>query len=117
LTLATVAAKDRNEVDAALEAFGLIDLKGKIVTADALRCNRRTVEAIIEKGGDSRTSRATDSFSTLWVALQAAALRFAELSAICVNGSSVCFSCSRFCSSRLTAFPWPSCFAQPMRVP
>src|SRR5499433_2615523 len=52
LTLATVAAKDRNEVDAALEVIGLIDLKGKIVTADALHCNRRMVEAIIEKGGD-----------------------------------------------------------------
>jgi predicted transposase YbfD/YdcC len=52
LTLATVAAKDRNEVDAALEALGLIDLKGKIVTGDALHCNRRTVAAIVEKGGD-----------------------------------------------------------------
>jgi predicted transposase YbfD/YdcC len=30
----------------------LIDLKGKIVTADALHCNRRMVAAIIEKGGD-----------------------------------------------------------------
>ena len=46
LTLATVAAKDRNEVDAALEVIGLIDLKGKIVTGDALHCNRRMVEAI-----------------------------------------------------------------------
>src|SRR5215467_9194962 len=52
LTLATVAAKDRNEVDAALEVIGLIDLKGRIVTADALHCNRRMVETIIEKGGD-----------------------------------------------------------------
>src|SRR5215510_2829764 len=52
LTLATVAAKDRNEVDAALEVIGLIDLKGKIVTADALHCNRGMVKAIIEKGGD-----------------------------------------------------------------
>jgi len=52
ITLATVAAKDRNEVDAALEVLGLIDLKGKIVTADALHCNRRVVETIIEKGGD-----------------------------------------------------------------
>jgi predicted transposase YbfD/YdcC len=52
LTLATVAAKDRNEVDAALEVIGLIDLKGKIVTGDALHCNRRMVEAIVEKGGD-----------------------------------------------------------------
>jgi hypothetical protein len=52
LTLATLAAKDRNEVDAALEVIGLLDLKGKIVTADALHCNRRMVEAIVEKGGD-----------------------------------------------------------------
>jgi len=52
LTLATVAAKDGNEVDAALEVLGLIDLKGKIVTADALHCNRRMVGTIIEKGGD-----------------------------------------------------------------
>jgi len=52
LTLATVAAKDGNEVDAALEVLGLIDLKGKIVTGDALHCNRRTVEAIVAKGGD-----------------------------------------------------------------
>jgi predicted transposase YbfD/YdcC len=52
LTLATVETKDRNEVDAALEVIGLIDLKGKIVTGDALHCNRRMVEAIIEKGGD-----------------------------------------------------------------
>jgi len=52
LTLATVAARDRNEVDAALEVLGLIDLKGKIVTGDALHCNRRMVEAIVAKGGD-----------------------------------------------------------------
>ena len=52
LTLATVAAKDRNEVDAGLEVLGLIDLKSKIVTGDALHCNRRTVATIIGKGGD-----------------------------------------------------------------
>ena len=52
LTLATVAAKDRNEVDAGLEVLGLIDLKGKIVTGDALHCNRRTVSTIVGKGGD-----------------------------------------------------------------
>lgn len=52
LTLATVAAEDRNEVDAALDVLGLIDLKGKIVTGDALHCNRRMVELIVEKGGD-----------------------------------------------------------------
>src|SRR5262245_59751592 len=52
LTLATVVAKDRNEVDAALEVIGLIDLKVKIVTGDALHCNGRMVETIIEKGAD-----------------------------------------------------------------
>jgi predicted transposase YbfD/YdcC len=52
LTLATVAAKDGNEVDAALDVLGLIDLKGRIVTADALHCNRRMVSAIVDKGGD-----------------------------------------------------------------
>ena len=52
LTLATVAATKRNEVDAALEVLGLIELKGKIVTGDALHCNRKFVAKIIEKGGD-----------------------------------------------------------------
>ena len=53
LALATVAAKkDRNEIEAALEVIGLIDLEGKIVTADALHCNRGMVEATIGKGGD-----------------------------------------------------------------
>ena len=52
LTLATVEAKGGNEVDAALEVIGLIDLKGRIVTGDALHCNRRMVKAIIDKGGD-----------------------------------------------------------------
>jgi predicted transposase YbfD/YdcC len=52
LTLATVAARNRNEVDAGLEVLGLIDLKGKIVTGDALHCNRAMVEKIVEKGGD-----------------------------------------------------------------
>ena len=52
MTLATVAAKDRNEVDAALEVLGLLDLKGKLITADALHCHRKMAAAIIDKGGD-----------------------------------------------------------------
>jgi predicted transposase YbfD/YdcC len=32
--------------------IGLIDLKGHIVTADALHCHRRMAEAILAKGGD-----------------------------------------------------------------
>jgi len=56
LTLASVPADrgtDRGaELDAALEVLGLIALKGKVVTADALHCNRRMVAAINAGGGD-----------------------------------------------------------------
>ena len=52
LTLATVEADNRNEVDAALEVLGLVDLKGKIVTGDALHCNRKAAAQIIDQGGD-----------------------------------------------------------------
>ncbi|WP_347268161.1 ISAs1 family transposase [Paracoccus sp. (in: a-proteobacteria)] len=53
LTLANCAADNGTELDAALEALGLIALKGKVVTGDALHCNRRTVAAINAGGGDS----------------------------------------------------------------
>lgn len=52
LTLATVAADNGGELEAAIEVLGLIALKGKVVTADALHCNRRTVAAIKQGGGD-----------------------------------------------------------------
>jgi predicted transposase YbfD/YdcC len=39
-------------LEAALDVLGLIALKGKVVTADALHCNRRTVAAITRGGGD-----------------------------------------------------------------
>lgn len=52
LTLATVPADRGTELDAAIEALGLIALKGKVVTGDALHCNRRTVAAINAQGGD-----------------------------------------------------------------
>ncbi len=52
LTLASVAADRGTELDAALEVLELIALKGKVVTADALHCNRRTVAAINAQGGD-----------------------------------------------------------------
>ena len=52
MTLATVAAVKRNEVAAALAVLDLIDLKGKIVTADSLHCNRKMAAKIIDKGGD-----------------------------------------------------------------
>ena len=37
LTLATVAADNFGELEAAIEVLGLIALKGKVVTADAAR--------------------------------------------------------------------------------
>ena len=52
LTLSSVPADHGTELDAALKALGLIALKGKVVTADALHCNRRTVQAINAQGGD-----------------------------------------------------------------
>ena len=52
LTLASVPADRGAELEAALEVLGLIALKGKVVTADALHCNRRTVAAINAGGGD-----------------------------------------------------------------
>ena len=52
LTLATVPADRGSELDAAIEALGLIALRGKVVTGDALHCNRRTVAAINAGGGD-----------------------------------------------------------------
>jgi predicted transposase YbfD/YdcC len=39
-----------NEVEAALKVVELIDLTGKIVTADALHCHRRMAEAVVDGG-------------------------------------------------------------------
>jgi predicted transposase YbfD/YdcC len=52
LTLASVPADRGTELEAAIEALGLIALRGKVVTGDALHCNRRTVAAINAGGGD-----------------------------------------------------------------
>jgi predicted transposase YbfD/YdcC len=52
LTLASLEVEGGNEVEAALGLIGLIDLKGHIVTADALHCHRRMAEAVLAKGGD-----------------------------------------------------------------
>lgn len=51
-TLASVPADQRVELEAAIEAFGLIALKAKVGTADVLRCNRRTVAKIKAGVGD-----------------------------------------------------------------
>lgn len=51
LTLATLEVEDGNEVEAALSLIGLIDLKGHIVTADALHCHREMAGAVTAKRG------------------------------------------------------------------
>jgi len=65
LTLATVAADHGGELAAALEVLGLIALKGKVVTADALHCNRRTVAAINAGGGDWCLARSANQDAAL----------------------------------------------------
>lgn len=51
-TLASRAADNGTELDPALEVLRLIAPKGKVVTGDALHCNRRTVAAVNVGGGD-----------------------------------------------------------------
>lgn len=67
-----------NEVEAALRVIELIDIEGKLVTADALHCHRRMAQSVIGKGGDyllalkgnRRTwqAAATCSFAALGIA-------------------------------------------------
>jgi predicted transposase YbfD/YdcC len=52
LTLAAVPASGGNEAKAALELLRLVDLRGAIVTADALHCSKQMTAAIIARGGD-----------------------------------------------------------------
>lgn len=53
LCLAAVSPGDgENEVEAALKVVALLDLTGRMITADALHCHKRMADAIIEGGGD-----------------------------------------------------------------
>lgn len=52
MALANVLAPDNNEVAGALQLIGLLQLKGCVVTADALHCHRGMAEAIVDRGGD-----------------------------------------------------------------
>ncbi|NVO13603.1 MAG: ISAs1 family transposase [Rhodoplanes sp.] len=52
MTLSSPAAKDGDEVSAALELLGLVDLADKIVTADALHCHRRMAHCVVARVGD-----------------------------------------------------------------
>jgi predicted transposase YbfD/YdcC len=52
LTLASREAVRGNEVEAALALIELLQLKGCVVTADALHCHRKMAAAITARGGD-----------------------------------------------------------------
>jgi len=52
LSLAARASADGNEVKATLEALKALDLKGCVVTADALHCHPAMAEGVRAQGGD-----------------------------------------------------------------
>jgi predicted transposase YbfD/YdcC len=52
MTLATTLAPGNNEAAAAMELVALLQLKGCVVTADALHCHRAMAAAIVARGGD-----------------------------------------------------------------
>ena len=52
LCLAAQAVGDENEIEAALKVVELLDLTGKIITADALHCHHRMAEAVAAKKAD-----------------------------------------------------------------
>jgi len=52
MALANVLAPGNNEAAGALQLIELLQLKGCIVTADALHCHREMAKAIVEHGGD-----------------------------------------------------------------
>jgi predicted transposase YbfD/YdcC len=52
MSLASTVAADGNETEAALRLVELLQLKGCVVTGDALHCNRAMAEAVITRGGD-----------------------------------------------------------------
>ena len=52
MALANVLAPNNNEAAGALQLLELLQLKGCVVTADALHCHRAMAEAIVARGGD-----------------------------------------------------------------
>jgi len=52
MALANVLAPGNNEAAGALQLIALLQLKGCVVTADALHCHREMAKAIVARGGD-----------------------------------------------------------------
>jgi len=52
MTLAARPVVDGDETNAAIDMLANLDIKGAIITGDALHCNRRMARTIIERGAD-----------------------------------------------------------------
>ncbi len=52
LVLSQHLAENRNETAAAIELLTMLDAKGATVTADALHCNRKFAQTVLDSGGD-----------------------------------------------------------------
>jgi predicted transposase YbfD/YdcC len=52
MALANVLAPNNNEVAGAMQLLEFVQLKGCVVTADALHCHRAMAKAIVERSGD-----------------------------------------------------------------
>ena len=52
MALANVLAPDNNEAAGAMQLIELLQLKGCVVTADALHCHRGMAKEIVGRGGD-----------------------------------------------------------------
>src|SRR6266550_6278380 len=52
MALANVLAPNNNEAAGAMQLIELLQLRGCVVTADALHCHRGMAKAIVERGGD-----------------------------------------------------------------
>jgi hypothetical protein len=57
LTLAAMPVAGGNEAKAAIELLKLVDLKGAMVTADALHCSARMAQEITQRGGNYASPR------------------------------------------------------------
>jgi predicted transposase YbfD/YdcC len=75
MTLASLMAPEGNEAEAALALVGLLQMKGCVVTGDALHCHRTMAKAILGRGGDyvlavkhNQPGLARDAEATLAVA-------------------------------------------------
>jgi len=53
LTIGQLAVNSKsNEIPAVQELIGILDVEGSVITADALNCQKKTAEIIIDKGAD-----------------------------------------------------------------